>query len=58
MIVLTFLYFGDLGLMKVLGFWGVYIATCCLPLVGISSMFAGLCGLCVAGAYFVTAKSS
>jgi hypothetical protein len=57
MVVLTFLYFGELGLKTVLAFWGVYIATWFLPLIGISSMVAALCGLGVAGAYFVTAKS-
>jgi len=57
MIVLTFLYFGDLGPKKVLGFWGAYIATWFLPLIGISLMIAGLCGIGVAGAYYVVAQS-
>ena len=56
MIAVTFLYAGELGLMKVLGFWGVYIATWFLPLIGIPGMVAALCGLDVAGACFVTAK--
>ena len=58
MVVLTFLYLNDLGLLKVLGFWGAYIATWFLPLIGIPSIVAALCGLGVAGAYFVTAKSA
>ena len=58
MVVLTFLYFSDLGLKKVLGFWGLYLATWFLPLIGISSSVAVLCGLGVAAAYLVTAKSA
>ena len=58
MVVLTFLYFSDLGLKKVLGFWGLYLATWFLPLIGISSSVAVLSGLGVAAAYLVTAKSA
>jgi len=58
MVVCTFMYFNELGLVKVLAFWGAYIVTGILPFVGVSPMMAGLGGMAVAGAFFVVAKSA
>ncbi|MAR13612.1 MAG: hypothetical protein CL681_27010 [Blastopirellula sp.] len=58
MVTLTVLYFNELGLLKVLGFWAAYIATWFLPLIFVPPIIAGFCALVVAGAYFVVAKSA
>jgi hypothetical protein len=57
MIAVTIMFFSDLGIMKVLGFWAAYLATWFLPLVGLPGIVAALCGIGVAAAYFVTAKT-
>ncbi len=58
MVVLTFLYFSEMGIKKVLIFWSAYLGCIFLPLIGIPPFVANLIGYGVIAGYYITAKTS
>ena len=58
MIVLSVLYFNDVGFVTVLSFWGAYLLGFALVLVPTIAAFAFIYQALVAAAFYLTARSS
>lgn len=58
MLAITVLYFTDLGIVKILMFWGAFIGASYLPAIGVDAFLANICGFGVLMAYGYAAKTA